>query len=63
MSRKFFYVYLAGGTVFLLLLIYQFVRNYPKLSIAGFLLSTIPVVLLYYMAYKVRREKQDSDLM
>jgi hypothetical protein len=63
MSNKFFYLYLAGGTVALLLLIYQLVVYYPDLNDIAVFLNAIPVILLYYMAYKVRREKDDKDLM
>jgi hypothetical protein len=63
MSYKFFYLYLAGGTIALLLLIYQIFTYYPDLSDAGIFLNLIPVLLLYYMAFKVRREKEDKDLM
>jgi len=63
MSYKFFYLYLAGGTIALLLLIYQLVAYYPLLNNFGVLLNLIPVLLLYYLAYKVRREKEDKDLM
>ena len=63
MSYKFFYLYLAGGSVALLLLIYQIVTNYPDISTAAVLVNVIPVILFYYMAYKVRREKQDKDMM
>ncbi len=63
MSYKFFYLYLAGGTVALLLLIYQIVDHYPALNDVALFFNMIPVLLLYYMAYKVRREKEDKDLM
>ncbi|MDB5134931.1 MAG: hypothetical protein JWP37_1534 [Mucilaginibacter sp.] len=63
MSYKFFYLYLAGGTIALLLLIYQILAYYPDLSDTGIFLNLIPVLLLYYMAFKVRREKEDKDLM
>jgi hypothetical protein len=63
MGNKFFYLYLAGGTVALLLLIYQLVAYYPALNDIALFLNAVPVVLLYYMAYKVRREKDDKDLM
>lgn len=63
MSYKFFYLYLVGGTVALMLLIYQLVTNYPALNAAGVGINIIPVLLLFYLAYKVKREKQDKDLM
>jgi len=63
MSYRFFYLYLAGGTVALLLLIYQLISQYPQLSDIGISLNAIPVVLLYYMAFKVYREKEDKEMM
>ena len=63
MSYKFFYLYLAGATVALLLLIYQVITYYPDLNGIGLFINVFPVILLYYMAYKVRREKQDRDMM
>lgn len=63
MSYKFFYLYLAGATVALLLLIYQVMTYYPDLNGIGLFINVFPVILLYYMAYKVRREKQDRDMM
>ena len=63
MSYKFFYLYLAGGTIFLLALIYQVIDYYPALNTTAVILNAIPIVLFYYLAYKVRREKEDKDLM
>jgi predicted membrane-bound dolichyl-phosphate-mannose-protein mannosyltransferase len=63
MSYKFFYLYLVGGIVFLVMLIYQLIVYYPLLNIPGVILDTFIVLLLFYMAYKVRREKEDKDLM
>jgi hypothetical protein len=63
MSYKFFYLYLACGSIALLLLVYQLAAYYPALNTPGLALNAIPVVLLYYLAYKVRREKEDKDMM
>ena len=63
MSYKFFYLYLIGGIVFLIMLIYQLIAYYPSLNIFGVMLDGIIVLLLFYMAYKVRREKEDKDMM
>lgn len=63
MSYKFFYLYLVGGIVFLVMLIYQLIAYYPSLNIPGVILDAFIVLLLFYMAYKVRREKEDKDLM
>lgn len=63
MSYKFFYLYIAGGTIALLLLIYQVMTYYPALNSLGLLLNSVPIAILYYLAFKVRREKEDKDLM
>lgn len=63
MGFKFFYLYLVGGTVALLLLIYQVIENGRNLSIGGLLFNIIPVALLYYLAFKAYHEKRDKDLM
>ena len=63
MSFKFFYLYLVGGTVVLALLIYQIIVNRDNLSVSGVLFNVIPIILLYYMAFKVYQEKKHNDLM
>ncbi len=63
MSYKFFYLYLAGGSIFLLLLVYQLIVYYPSLNVLGVAVNVLFVMALYYLAYKVRREKEDKDLM
>jgi hypothetical protein len=63
MSYKFFYLYLVGGIVFLIMLIYQLIAYYPSLNIPGVILDVFILLLLFYMAYKVRREKEDKDTM
>ena len=63
MSYKFFYLYLIGGIVFLMMLIYQLIVYYPSINMPGVILDAIIVLLLFYMAYKVRREKEDKDTM
>lgn len=63
MSYKFFYLFLAGGTLGLLILIYQIVTQYPKVETVDAVFNAILVVVFFYMAYKVRREKENKDLM
>ena len=63
MSTKFFYLYIAGGTVALIWLIYRLIAYYPALNTLDLAINAVPVVLLYYLAYKVRREKEDKDMM
>jgi hypothetical protein len=63
MSKKFFYLYIAGGTIALLWLIYRVIAYYPALNTLDLAINAIPAVLLYYLAYKVKREKEDKDMM
>ncbi|AMR33726.1 hypothetical protein A0256_20960 [Mucilaginibacter sp. PAMC 26640] len=63
MSTKFFYLYLIGGIVALLLLIYQVVVTYPNVRYGGALFYIIPTLLLFYMAYKTYHVKKDGELM
>jgi hypothetical protein len=58
-----FYLYLAGGTVALALFIYELVVYHASLSVTDITLSAMPVVILYYLAFKVFRENRDEDLM
>ena len=63
MSTKFFYLYIAVGTAALIWFIYRLIAYYPALNTLDLAINAVPVVLLYYLAYKVRREKEDKDLM
>ena len=63
MGYKFFYLYLAGCTVALLWLIYRLIAYYPALNTLDLAINAVPAVLLYYLAYKVRREKENKDMM
>lgn len=63
MSPKFFYAYLIGATVALLLAAYRLMVIYNEVSVGAALLYFIPAILLYYMAYKVYHVKNDRELM
>jgi hypothetical protein len=63
MSYKFFYLFLAGGVLGLLILVYQLVSQYPKIEIFDVVFNAAIVLIFCYLAYKVRREKEDKDLM
>ena len=63
MSYKFFYLFLVGGISGLLILIYQVVTQYPKVETIYTVFYAILVLVFFFMAYKVRREKEDKDLM
>src|SRR4051812_10121504 len=53
MSYKFFYLFLAGGILGLLILIYQIVTQYPKIETVDAVFNAILVIVFFYMAYKV----------
>lgn len=59
-GNKFFYLYLAGGTIALLLMIYQVFAKRGLVRIAA---DGIMVVAFYYLAFKVYHEKKDHDMM
>ena len=63
MSTKFFYLYIIAGSAALIWLIYRLIAFYPGLNTLDLAINAVPVVLLYYLAYKVRREKEDKDMM
>jgi hypothetical protein len=63
MRFKSLYLYLAGGTIALLLFIYELVMYHSQLSSTDIALSAIPVVLLYYLSFKVYHENADDELM
>ena len=64
MSSKFFYLYLIGGILAVGLLVYDCITAYPKMpAISDILLDTVPAIVLFYLAFKVRREKVDKELM
>jgi len=63
MAGKFFYLYLVGGTVALLLLVYALITAYPDFNGHGALFYIIPTLALYYMAYKTYHVKKDGELM
>ena len=64
MNNKFYYVYLIGGTIALILLIYQAFTSHPNginlYNLAGYITATI---ILYYLAFKTYHEKKDKELM
>ena len=64
MNNRFYYVYLIGGTIALILLIYQAFAQHTTginwYNLAGYIIATI---LLYYMAFKTYHEKKDKEMM
>ena len=64
MNNRFFYIYFIGGTLALILLLYQ-VFAHQKTAMVWYDLSgyIIAALLLYYLAYKTYHEKKDKELM
>jgi hypothetical protein len=60
---KSFYLYLGGAVVGLILFICELVFYYSKLSTSDIVLSALPVVLLFYVSFKVYHENADDELM
>ncbi len=63
MTNKFFYAYLIGALVALVLAVYQLIVTTPKVSAPVGFLYLVPAIILSYLAYKVYHEKNDSELM
>ncbi|HVW15955.1 MAG TPA: hypothetical protein VHB54_19145 [Mucilaginibacter sp.] len=59
-GNRFFYLYLAGGTIALLLMIYQVFANRGLIRIVA---DGIVAGAFYYLAFKVYHEKKDHDMM
>lgn len=64
MDCKFFYLYLAAGTVALVLLFCEVYMPHAR-AINGYGLSgyVFAVIALYYLAFKTYHEKKDKELM
>jgi len=63
MSKKFFYLYLIGGIIALILLAKDIITTYPTMiSAKDIAFDIIPAVLLFYLAFKTYQEKNDQEL-
>jgi len=64
MSNKFFFLYLIGGIIAVILLVCDVVTAYPSVvSTSKIIAYVIPSIALFYLAFKTRREKEDHDMM
>ncbi|MBS7562838.1 hypothetical protein KHS38_00340 [Mucilaginibacter sp. Bleaf8] len=63
MAYKFFYLYLAGGILALIWFIYKLMFLTSPVNFGVVVLYLIPVIILFYLAYKVYHEKKDSEIM
>ncbi len=60
---KSFHLYLTGAIIGLVLFVLELVFYYSKLSTSDIALSAAPVVLLFYVSFKVYHENADDELM
>lgn len=61
MSTKYFYVYISLGVIFLLASIYELVTESRVTS--GVYYDLLVCFILFYLAYKVYKNKKDQELM
>jgi hypothetical protein len=63
MSKKFFYLYLIGGIIAVILLVKDIVTAYPSMiATKDIVFDIIPALLLFYLAFKTYQEKNDQEL-
>ena len=63
MSKKFFYLYLIGGIIAVILLVKDIVTAYPSMiATRDIAFDIIPALLLFYLAFKTYQEKKDQEL-
>ena len=62
-NSKFFYVYLAGGFIGLIMLIVDVVRNYATLKTPALISDAAIAIVFFYLAYKTYHEKKDHEMM
>jgi hypothetical protein len=60
---KSFHLYLTGAIISLILFVIEMALYYSKLSTSDIVLSALPVVLLFYVSFKVYHENADDELM
>ncbi len=64
MKNKFFWLYLGGALLALILIVKDIVTNYPKApAISDILLDGGAAILFFYLAFKVYHEKKDKEMM
>ena len=63
MRFKPYYLYLAGGTIALAIVAYEFVVYFAAITLTEMFLSALPVFIFYYLAFRSYHETEDHDLM
>ena len=61
MNPKFRAFYLLGGTIGLVLLIYQAITTYPDINPASVLFITIPDMVFFFLAYKTYPVEESAE--
>jgi hypothetical protein len=63
MSKKFFYLYLIGGIIAVILLIKDIITAYPTMvATRDIAFDAIPAILLFSLALKTYQQKNDQEL-
>lgn len=64
MNNKFYYLYLIGGSIALIFLVYQlFAEHKQDINLWNLAGDIFLVVVLYYLAYKTYHEKKNKEMM
>lgn len=56
-------VYIAAGTLALLLIVYQLFTETRSVNLPRLILNIVMSLFFYYLAYKAYHEKKDKELM
>jgi len=63
MNRKYLLLYLAAGTLALIMVIYQLISSHQNPDIGRIILNSVISLFFYYLSYKTYHEKKDKELM
>ena len=62
-TSKFFYLYLTGAVVALILAIYNIASSYPNYQAGSLTIELLMFIFFAYMANKTWHEKKDKEMM
>jgi hypothetical protein len=63
MNPKYLVLYLAAGTIALIMVIYQLITTHGEFNTERCVLNSAIGLFFYYLAYKTYHEKKDKELM
>jgi len=63
MNHRYLILYIAAGTLALIMVIYQLVAVNPAVNFGRLSLNILISLFFYYLAYKTYHEKKDKELM